>query len=129
MSACLLRRHSPRALGFDSIMKPRRAIHLIFGILATVPLVLIVASLVLTPLQNAESSRIESLGSNMQQGLEEFRQEFGHYPDSFRAGTAGRSPQYKRTDSGYELSYRGWWCHYTLSVSNNGTSVSKLIAR
>ena len=115
--------------GFNYIMKPRRAIHLIFGILAAVPLALIAASLVLTPLQNAESRRIESLGSELQQSLEAFRQEQGYYPDSLQAVIARRSPQYKRTDSGYELSYSGWWCHYTLFVSNNGASVSKLIAR
>ena len=123
-------------------MKPLRAIHVIFGILAIVPLVLIAASLVLTPLQNAESSRVESLGSELQQSLEAYHQGQGHYPDSLlQAVTAGRSPQtpeaqpdlrevtYKRTNSGYELSYKGRWCHYTLSVSNNGASVSKLIAR
>ncbi len=110
-------------------MKLRRSVHVMFGGLAALPLALIAASLVLTPLQNAESRRIESLGSESQQKLEAFRKEHGHYPDSLPAVTAGRSPQYRRTDSGYELSYKGWWCHYALSVSNNGASVSKFIAR
>ena len=51
-------------------MKPFRVVHLIFGVLALIPLLLIAAALVLPPFQNAESSRIEGLQKHLQEQLE-----------------------------------------------------------
>ena len=123
-------------------MKPLRIIHLVFGVLALVPLLLIAAALVLPTFQNAESSRIEGLQEGLQRKLEAYRYARGHYPDSLERLTFTNSPQeipaqpdlrkmtYRHSESSYELSYRGRWYHYTLSVSNNGTSsVSKMTAR
>jgi hypothetical protein len=124
-------------------MKPFRIIHFLFGVLASVPLVMIAAALVLSPFQNAESSRIEGLQTELQQSLEAYRQARGHYPDSLlqaltmtncprelRAQSDMRKMTYKHTEAGYDVSYNGRWYHSTLSVSNNGASiVSKTTAK
>jgi len=129
--------------GIIHIMKPFRIIRLLFGVLALVLLASIAAALLLPPFQNAEFLRIEALQTKLQQRLEAYRQAEGHYPDSLlqaltvtnlprglRAQSDIRKMRYNRTESGYEVSYKGRWYHYTLSVSNNGASiVSKTTAR
>ena len=126
-------------------MKPFRAIHLLFGILAVIPLAYIAAALVLPPFQHAESSRIEGLEARLERTLEAYRQARGHYPDSLQQALAvANSPHevrvesdvrkmvYSHTDSGYELSYTGRWYSFTLSVSNDskgGWSRARTTAR
>ena len=117
-------------------MRPLRIIHLIFGVLALVPLLLIGAALVLPAFQNAESSRIEGLQACVRSKLEAYRYAKGNYPDTLQALSFTNSPReiraqpdlgkmtYNHSNSGYELAYTGRWYHYhySLSVSNNGVS-------
>ncbi len=116
-------------------MKPFRIVHMLFGVLAAFPLLLIAAGLILPPFRNAESSRIEGLQMHLERTLGEYRSAKGSYPDSLQGLAFTNSSQeaqaqsdlkrmtYIRKDSGYQLSYKGFWCDYMLSVSNNGASV------
>jgi type II secretory pathway pseudopilin PulG len=109
-------------------------IHLVVGVLAAVPVALIAATLVLSPLQNAECSRIERLGEDLKDSLESYRQAHGSYPSSLQAVASPSLPQngmvYKQMGSGYDVSFRGRWYDFTLSVSNNGARCdSRLKAR
>lgn len=116
-------------------MKPFRIVHMVFGALAAVPLLWLAAALVLPPFRDAEMSRIEGLQACLERKLEAYRGTAGHYPDSLQALAFTNSPQefraqsdakrmtYSRMDSGYQLSYEGFWYNYTLSVSNNGADV------
>ena len=123
-------------------MKPLRIIHVLFGTFALVPLLVIGATMVLSVYQNADLSRVEGLQAFFRKELQVYHEAKGYYPDSLQALTFTNSPQkflaqpnlrrttYRRTDSGYELSCRGWWCRSTLSVSNNGAwSESAVTAR
>ena len=105
-------------------MKPLRMINVVVGILAVVPIAWIAATLVLSPLQNAECSRIGKLGEDLKDSLEIYRQAHGSYPDSLQALASPSLPQigtvYKHMGSGYEFSFQGRWYDYRLSVSNNG---------
>ena len=115
-------------------MKPLRMIHLVVGVLAFVPVAWIAATLVLSPLQNAECSRIGKLGEDLKHSLETYRQAHGAYPDSLKDLASPSLPQngtvYKHMGSGYEFSFQGRWYDYRLSVSNNGAHCnSELKAR
>jgi type II secretory pathway pseudopilin PulG len=116
-------------------MKPFRIVQMLFGVFATLLLLLIAAGWLLPPFQNAENSRIEGLQNYLERALDEYRNAKGSYPDSLQALAFTYSPQevraqsdmkkmsYIRKDSGYQLSFKGFWYDYTLSVSNNGSYV------
>ena len=127
-------------------MKPLRIIHLLFGLLAVIPVAYLASALILPPFQSAESLRIESLAAQVGRSVETYHQARGHYPDTIEqaltlAGTPRGLPAepeirkmgYSHTDCGFEFSYTGRWYRYTLKVTNdsngNRSSATAMVAR
>lgn len=116
------------------LVKPFRTVHTLAGILATIPVLLIVAAVVLLPFQKTESAYIGELQTCVERKVEAYRRATGSYPGSLQALSFTNTPQeiaarpylkkmaYSREERSYELSYKGLWYHYALSVSNHGAA-------